>query len=70
MGGAWGCWGRGGALWGALWAAGWKTSPDGPKALCGLCGLLEGSAMPLQRFIGYVLRARSLNLQLLETVFF
>ena len=33
----------------ALWAAGGKTSPDGAKALCGLCGLLVGSDMSLRR---------------------
>ena len=55
---------------GALWAAGGKTSPDGAKALCGLCGLLEGSEMFPQRFFGYVLRARLLNLQFSKTAFF
>ena len=58
---------------GALLAAGGETSPDeaaGAKALCGLCGLLEGSEMSLQRFFGYVLRARLLNLQFLKTAFF
>ena len=56
---------------GALWAAGWKTSPDGAEALSGLCvWLLEGSEMSLQRFFGYVLRARVLNLQFSKTAFF
>ena len=35
--------------WRGLWAAGGKTSPDGAKALCGLCGLLVGSDMSLRR---------------------
>ena len=38
---------------------------------CGLCGLLlEGSEMSLQRFFGYVLRARLVNLQFSKTAFF
>ena len=56
--------------WTGLWAAGGKTSPDGTKALCGLCGLLVGSERSLQRCLGYVLRARLLNLQFLKTAFF
>ena len=56
--------------WRGLWAAGGKTSPDGTKALCGLCGLLVGSERSLQRCLGYVLRARLLNLQFLKTAFF
>ena len=38
---------------------------------CGLCGLLlEGSEMSLQRFFGFVLRARFVNLQFSKTAFF
>ena len=38
---------------------------------CGLCGLLlEGSEMSLQRFFGFVLRARLINLQFSKTAFF